>query len=142
MYHHVKEWMYTVHVDTPHPRFGNVLVEQFGGPNGELAAALQYAVQGLNNSMGVSSTADYLKISGQLEVDLPNDIAAEARAKITYERLLQFCEDPGSKDALDVPEDARDRALEVVHANTREPGQGCIGDWPASTRSEVRQQVL
>jgi Mn-containing catalase len=53
MYHHVKEWMYTVHVDTPHPRFGNVLVEQFGGPNGELAAALQYAVQGLNNSMGL-----------------------------------------------------------------------------------------
>jgi Mn-containing catalase len=40
--------MYTVHVDTPNPRFGNVLLEQFGGPNGELAAALQYAVQGLN----------------------------------------------------------------------------------------------
>lgn len=55
---------------------------------------------GLVNSMGVSWTADYLKISGQLEVDLRNNIAAEARAKITYERLLNFCEDPGSKDAL------------------------------------------
>lgn len=159
MYHHVKELMYTVHVDTPNPRFGNMLLEQFGGPNGELAAALQYTVQGLNcedggrkdllmdigteeishleiigtlarmhlkptkkeraaaeanplisivggggvglvNSMGVSWTADYLKISGQLEVDMRNNIAAEARAKITYERLLNFCEDPGSKDAL------------------------------------------
>jgi Mn-containing catalase len=35
-----------------------------------------------------------------MEVDLRNNIAAEARAKITYERLLDFCEDPGSKDAL------------------------------------------
>ena len=159
MYHHVKELMYTVRVDTPNPRFGNMLLEQFGGPNGELAAALQYSIQGLNcedgdrkdmlmdigteeishlevigtlarmhlkptkkqraaaeanplisivggggvglvNSMGVSWTADYLKISGQLEVDLRNNIAAEARAKITYERLLNFCDDPGSKDAL------------------------------------------
>jgi Mn-containing catalase len=159
MYHHVKELMYTVHVDTPNPRFGNMLLEQFGGPNGELAAALQYTIQGLNcddggrkdllmdigteeishlevigtlarmhlkptkkdraaaeanplislvggggvgpfNSMGVAWTADYLKISGQIEVDLRNNIAAEARAKITYERLLDFCEDPGSKDAL------------------------------------------
>ena len=159
MYHHVKELMYTVHVDSPNPAFGNMLLEQFGGPNGELAAALQYSVQGLNcedgerkdllmdigteeishlevvgtlarlhlkttrkdraraeanplvsiiggggvalvNSMGVSWTADYLKISGQMEVDLRSNIAAEARAKITYERLLNYCDDPGTKDAL------------------------------------------
>jgi Mn-containing catalase len=159
MYHHVKELMYTVHVDTPDPRFGNMLLEQFGGPNGELAAALQYTIQGINtddaerkdmlmdigteeishlevigtlarmhlkptkkdreaaeanplisiiggggvalvNSVGVGWTADYLKISGQMEVDLRNNIAAEARAKITYERLINFCDDPGTKDAL------------------------------------------
>lgn len=159
MYHHVKELMYTVRVDSPDPRFGNMLLEQFGGPNGELAAALQYTIQGINcedekrkdllmdigteeishlevigtlarmhlkpskkdreaaeanplisvvggggvglfNSMGVAWTADYLKISGQLEVDLRNNIAAEARAKITYERLIDFCDDRGSKDAL------------------------------------------
>ncbi len=45
MYHHVKKLMYTVRVD---PRFGNMLLEQFGGANGELAAAMQYSVQGLN----------------------------------------------------------------------------------------------
>src|SRR4051812_44715415 len=47
MYHHVKQLMYTVRVDEPDPRFGNMLLEQFGGANGELAAALQYSVQGL-----------------------------------------------------------------------------------------------
>lgn len=159
MYHHVKQLMYTVRVDKPDPRFGRMLLEQFGGANGELAAALQYSIQGLNcddmarkdllmdigteelshlevigtlarmhlkpskksreaaeadpliaivggggvslnNSQGNPWTADYLKISGQLEVDLRNNIAAEARAKIVYERLIDFCEDPGSKDAL------------------------------------------
>ncbi len=137
-----------------------MLLEQFGGANGELAAALQYSIQGincddpkrkdllmdigteelshleiigslarmhlkplknghrsaveadpliaivggggvsLNNSEGNPWTADYLKISGRLEVDLRNNIAAEARAKITYERLLKYTDDPGTIDAL------------------------------------------
>ena len=38
MYHHIKKLMYTVNVGTPDPRFGNMLLEQFGGANGELAA--------------------------------------------------------------------------------------------------------
>ncbi len=159
MYHHVKKLMYTVRVSEPDPRFGNMLLEQFGGANGELAAAMQYSIQGLNcedperkdllmdigteelshleivgtlarmhlkpmkkdreaaeadplvaiaggggvtlcNSMGNSWTADYLKVTGELDVDLRSNIAAEARAKIVYERLLNLCDDPGSKDAL------------------------------------------
>ncbi len=151
--------MYTVHVDDPDPRFGNMLLEQFGGANGELAAAMQYSLQGLNcedperkdllmdigteelshleivgalarlhlkpmkkdreaaeadplvaiaggggvtlcNSMGNAWTADYLKVTGELDVDLRSNIAAEARAKIVYERLINFCDDPGTKDAL------------------------------------------
>lgn len=168
MYHHVKKLMYTVRVDTPDPAFGNMLLEQFGGANGELAAAMQYSVQGLNcedparkdllmdigteelshlevvgtlarlhlkplkgkngrhgsqkngrgaetdpliaiaggggvslfNSMGDPWTADYLKITGELDVDLRSNIAAEARAKIVYERLINHTQDPGSIDAL------------------------------------------
>ena len=159
MYHHIKKLMYTVNVGTPDPRFGNMLLEQFGGANGELAAAMQYSIQGLNcddpdrkdmlmdigteelshleivgtlarmhlqpmkktrdaaevdpliaiaggggvglvNSMGDAWTADYLKITGELDVDLRSNIAAEARAKIVYERLINFCDDAGSKDAL------------------------------------------
>jgi len=55
---------------------------------------------GLFNSMGDAWTADYLKITGELDVDLRSNIAAEARAKIVYERLIDFCDDPSSKDAL------------------------------------------
>jgi Mn-containing catalase len=136
-----------------------MLLEQFGGANGELAAAMQYSIQGLNcddperkdllmdigteelshleivgalarlhlkpmkfdresaeadplvaiaggggvnlyNSMGSAWTADYLKITGELDVDLRSNIAAEARAKIVYERLINFTTDAGTKDAL------------------------------------------
>src|ERR1700712_4862146 len=48
MYHHIKKLMYTVRIGEPDPRFGNMLLEQFGGANGELAAAMQYSIQGLN----------------------------------------------------------------------------------------------
>src|SRR6202171_4879990 len=48
MYHHIKTLMYTVRIGKPDPRFGNMLLEQFGGANGELAAAMQYSIQGLN----------------------------------------------------------------------------------------------
>jgi Mn-containing catalase len=48
MYHHVKKLMYTVNIGSPDPAFGNMLLEQFGGADRELAAAMQYSVQGLN----------------------------------------------------------------------------------------------
>src|SRR6201999_2100235 len=54
----------------------------------------------LCNSMGSAWTADYLKVTGELDVDLRSNIAAEARAKIVYERLINFCDDPDSIDAL------------------------------------------
>jgi Mn-containing catalase len=54
----------------------------------------------LYNSMGNAWTADYLKITGELDVDLRSNIAAEARAKIVYERLINFTEDAGTRDAL------------------------------------------
>jgi len=160
VYHHVKKLMYTVKVDTPDVRFGNMLLEQFGGANGELAAAMQYTIQGwscvddiarrdllldigteelshlevvgalirmhlkplktkteaaevdplvtiagggglnLLNSRGNPWTADYLKITGELDVDLRSNIAAEARAKIVYERLIDHTQDRGTIDTL------------------------------------------
>ena len=44
----LKKLMFTVRVDAPDVRFGNMLLEQFGGANGELAAAMQYSIQGSN----------------------------------------------------------------------------------------------
>src|ERR1700675_3661519 len=143
MYHHIKQLMYTVRIGVPDPRFGNMLLEQFGGANGELAAAMQYSIQGLNcddperkdllmdigteelshlevvgtlarmhlkplksdrdaahadpliaiaggggvslyNSMGSAWTADYLKISGELDVDLRTNIRGEPAPKLTH----------------------------------------------------------
>jgi manganese catalase len=49
---------------------------------------------------GDAWTADYLKITGELDVDLRSNIAAKARAKIVYERLIHFTDDAGSIDAL------------------------------------------
>src|SRR5260370_35856760 len=40
--------MYAVNIGEPDVRFGNMLLEQFGGANGELAAAMQYTVQAWN----------------------------------------------------------------------------------------------
>jgi Mn-containing catalase len=160
MYHHVKKLMYTVNIGEPDPKFGKMLLEQFGGANGELAAAMQYTIQawncvddlgrrdllldigteelshlevvgalirmhlaplktdreaaeadplvtiaggggvGLFDSMGNSWTSDYLQITGELDVDLRSNIAAEARAKIVYERLIDHTDDPGSIDTL------------------------------------------
>lgn len=45
MFKHIKDMEYTVHVDRPDPRFANLLLEQFGGPHGELKAAMQYFTQ-------------------------------------------------------------------------------------------------
>jgi len=55
---------------------------------------------GLYDSMGNAWTADYLKVTGDLAVDLRSNIAAEGRAKIVYERLIGFTQDQGSKEAL------------------------------------------
>ena len=45
MFHHVKELQFDARVSGPDPRFARLLLEQFGGPNGELKAAMQYFVQ-------------------------------------------------------------------------------------------------
>jgi manganese catalase len=41
---------------------------------------------------GNPSTADHLKTKGELHVDLRSNIAAEARAKIVHERLINLCQ--------------------------------------------------
>jgi len=42
MFHHVKELQFNARVSGPDPAFATLLLEQFGGANGELAAALRY----------------------------------------------------------------------------------------------------
>ena len=174
MFRHVKKLQYTVRVSEPNPGLANLLLEQFGGPQGELAAAMRYFTQGLSdddlgrrdmlmdiateelshleiigslvgmlnkgakgklaegteaegdlyrsitgagndshltsilygggpaltNSGGVPWTAAYIDTIGEVTADLRSNIAAESRAKIIYERLINVTDDVGVKDAL------------------------------------------
>jgi Mn-containing catalase len=172
MFMHNKRLMYTVRVAEPNPMLSSLLLEQFGGPQGELAAAMRYFSQALAesdpgrkdmlldiateelshlevigsiivmmnkgvkgklaegtgegellaeitqggeshtlsllygggaaliNSGGVPWTAAYVDTIGEPTADLRSNIAAEARAKIIYERLINVTDDPGVKEAL------------------------------------------
>lgn len=174
MFTHNKRLQYTVRVAAPNPGLANLLLEQFGGPQGELAAACRYFTQAvaeddpgrrdmlfdiateelshlevigsivamlnkgakgqlaeaveqeaelyrsltgagndshitsllygggpaLTNSAGVPWTAAYIDTIGEPTADLRSNIAAEARAKIVYERLINVTDDPGIKEAL------------------------------------------
>jgi Mn-containing catalase len=184
MFQHVKDLQFDARVSRPDPRFANLLLEQFGGGNGELKAAMQYFVQafgcrraypdkydllmdiateefshleivgatitmlldGVNgevkdaaegnlvaqmgngsakkdhviamamdnpkfllesgggplvtDSVGVPWTGVFVNSNGDLTVDLRSNIGAETRAKIVYERLLQFTDDPYVQDSL------------------------------------------
>lgn len=45
MFFHKKDPIHVVNIDSAHPQFAQLLLEQFGGATGELTAALQYWVQ-------------------------------------------------------------------------------------------------
>lgn len=174
MFTHNKQLQYTVRVSEPNPALANLLLEQFGGPQGELAAAMRYFTQALAeddpgrkdmlldisteelshlevigslvgmlnkgakgrmaegveeegelfrslqgagndshvtqvlfgggpalvNSGGQLWTSGYIDSIGEPTADLRSNIAAEARAKIIYERLINVTDDPGVRDAL------------------------------------------
>lgn len=184
MFMHNKELQFEVRVSEPDPRFASLLMDQFGGANGELTAALQYFIQafvlreknpkmydlfmdiateelshlemvgsmitmlldGLNDDLkmaqercdwmpavasadgrqqaihqvavnplffvlsgggpdakdaaGNNWTGAFIDANGDPTVDLRNNIAAESRAKVVYEYLKQFTDDPGVQDTL------------------------------------------
>jgi Mn-containing catalase len=174
MFMHNKRLQYTVRVSETNPGLANLMLEQFGGPQGELAAAMRYFTQALSeddpgrkdmlldiateelshlevigsivamlnkgakgrlaegveeqaemyrsitgggndshitqvlygagtpltNSAGVPWTAAYIDTIGDPTCDLRSNIAAEARAKIIYERLINTTPDPGVREAL------------------------------------------
>ncbi len=174
MFAHNKRLQYTVRVNESNPGLANLMLEQFGGPQGELAAACRYFTQALGeddpgrkdmlfdiateelshlevignivvmlnkgakgklaegideegelyrsitgagndshltqvlygggppltNSGGVPWSAAYIDTIGEPTADLRSNIAAEARAKIVYERLINLTTDPGVKEAL------------------------------------------
>jgi Mn-containing catalase len=173
MFIHNKKLQFTVRVSEPNPVLASLMLEQFGGPQGELGAAMRYFTQSLGeddpgrkdmlldiateelshlevigslvsmlnkgihaslsekamdeaelyrsltaggdshtqailyggapsltNSSGVPWTAAYIDSIGDPTCDLRSNIAAESRAKIVYERLINVTDDPDIKQAL------------------------------------------
>lgn len=73
---------------------------QGAGNDSHLTQILYGGGPALTNSGGVPWTAAYVDSIGDPTCDLRSNIAAEARAKIIYERLINVTDDPGVKDAL------------------------------------------
>jgi len=211
MFIHNKRLQYTVRVAEPNPGLANLLLEQFGGAQGELAAACRYFTQALaeddpgrkdllldiateelshleivgsiivmlnkgakgrlaegveeegelyraingagndshitsllygagaplTNSAGVPWSAAYIDTIGEPTADFRSNIAAEARAKIVYERLINVTDDPGVKEALGflmTREIAHQLSFEkALHAIQPNFPQGKLPGMPAFT---------
>ena len=66
MWNYEKRLQYPVNISTPNPKLAQVILSQFGGPDGELAASMRYLSQrytmpyrnvaGLLTDIGVSVT--------------------------------------------------------------------------------------
>ncbi|MDD7795486.1 manganese catalase family protein [Clostridium sp. 'White wine YQ'] len=160
---------YPVKIKNPNPKMAKIIITQYGGPDGELAASLRYLSQrfgmitpqaiatcndigteelahlemvgsivrqltkgatpeeiqkaGMSgyyadhgkgiypvNGDGVPFTAAYIQSKGDPIVDLTEDLAAEQKARATYEYLINMADDP---DVIEPLKFLRER--EVVH---------------------------
>jgi len=70
------------------------------GNDSHITSLLYGAGAPLVNSAGVPWTAAYVDSITEPTADFRSNIAAEARAKILYERLINVTDDPGVKEAL------------------------------------------
>ena len=59
---------------------------------------------------GTPYTASSMQVKGDLIADLHEDLAAEQKARVTYDNLLRFCDDPEVRDPIKFL-----RQREVVH---------------------------
>ncbi len=69
---------------------------------GELQSQTQFGLSpALINSSGIPWTAAYLDVTGDLAADLLSDVAAEQRAKVTYQYLYRQINDPKLRESID-----------------------------------------
>ena len=169
MWIYEKKLQYPVKVSTCNPLLAKYLIEQYGGADGELSAALRYLNQrytipdkvvgllndigteefahlemiatmiykltkdatpdqlkgvGLDahyvshdnalfyqNAGGVPWTASYIQAKGDPIADLYEDIAAEEKARATYQWIINMSDDPDLNDSLRFL-----REREIVHS--------------------------
>ena len=169
MWNYEKKLQYPVKISRPNAKLAMAVISQFGGPDGELAAANRYlsqrytmplneqkalltdiATEELNHvemvcaivyqltrnlsieeikrsgfdtyfvdhtaglypvaASGVPFSATYFQSKGDEITDLTEDLAAEQKARTTYDNILRLADDPDVKDPIRFL-----RQREIVH---------------------------
>ncbi len=169
MFQYEKILQYPINIKNPNPKYAQIIISQYGGPDGELGASLRYLsqrfampdpkLQGLltdigteelghlemigtlvyqltknlsceeirkggfdayfvdhttgvypSSAAGVPFTAAYIQSKGDIITDLHENMAAEQKARTTYDNILRLVDDP---DVCDVIKFLRER--EIVH---------------------------
>ena len=169
MFNYEKRLQYPVKIANPNPKYAQIILTQYGGPDGELGASLRYLSQrfampypelkGLltdigteelghlemigaivhqltrnlsadevkkynleayfvdhtagvypASAAGVPYTAASMQSKGDVITDLMEDLAAEQKARTTYDNILRLVDDPDVKDVIRFL-----RQREIVH---------------------------
>ena len=169
MWQYEKKLQYPVNIKNPNPKYAQIIITQYGGPDGESGAAVRYLTQRYGmpydevkgtltdigteelghlemicamvyqltrnlskeeivksgydkyfvdhttavypiSASGVPFSVEQLQATGDVLADLHEDLAAEQKARVTYDNLLRLIDDP---DVLDPLRFLRER--EIVH---------------------------
>ena len=159
MFQYEKKLQYPVKIKNPNPKYAQIIISQYGGPDGELGASLRYLSQryampfpelkGLLTDIGTEElghlemigaivyqltrnltideikksgfdtyfvdhttgvypvaasgmpfTATYLQSKGDVITDLHEDLAAEQKARTTYDNILRLVDDPDVREPI------------------------------------------
>ena len=169
MWQYEKTLQYPVKIANPNPKYAQIIISQYGGPDGELGASMRYLTQrysmpydelkGLLTDVGTEELAhmemvcamvyqltknlseeeikragfdkyfvdhttavypiaasalpwraEYIQAKGDVLADLHEDLAAEQKARVTYDNLLRLIDDPDVREPLKFL-----REREIVH---------------------------
>ena len=169
MWQYEKKLQYPINIKNPNPKYAQIIISQYGGPDGELGASMRYLTQrysmpyddvkAILTDVGTEELAhmemvsamvyqltknltmeqikesgfdkyfvdhttavypiaasslpwraEYIQAKGDVLADLHEDLAAEQKARVTYDNLLRLIDDP---DILDPLRFLRQR--EIVH---------------------------
>ena len=139
MYNYEKRLQYPVNIKIKSPKIAQIVLSQYGGPDGESAAAMRYMSQkfamknpkvaGLINDIGfekyyvdhtlgvwpqsaggVPFSATTFQSCGDPIADLIEDMAAEQKARKTYDNILSLVKESDVREPIKFL-----RAREIVH---------------------------
>lgn len=196
MWLYQKKLEYPVNIKNPNPRLAKFIISQYGGPNGEIGAAMRYISQRIGmpgqkskailndigteelahlemvstmvhqltdgvspeelekaglgdyytnhgwgtypqSASGMAFSAQTLQVTGDPIADLQEDLAAEQKARMTYEKLIDLCAD--DPDVVDPLRFLRER--EVVHFQRFGEALNNIQDKLSKTKFYMNQIV-